>query len=156
MHRESKNKYSKELHRLDYNQIAAFDAEVTSGEALAFYNNSQIENAVVYRNKISGRVGNFIENYQVKVVVHDLEISSTCECDNERKICLHAIALLYGWVNDYQDFLNIDDVLRDVERMDKKQLLGIVANILQHAPHLAPAFLKKDPLDWNEIDPDPA
>ena len=155
MSAEKKNIFAKELQQLDYNQIAAFDEQATSGEALAFYDNSQIENAVVYQNRISGRVGNFIENYQVKVIVYGAEISSTCECDNERKICQHAIALLYGWVNDFEDFLNIDDVLRDIAKFEKKQLLEIVANILQHIPHLAPAFLKKKDLDWDEIDPDP-
>jgi len=151
----NKNKFSQELQKLDYNQVAAFDEEATRGEALAYYDSSQIENAVVFRNKISGRVGNYFENYQVKVIVNGPEISSTCECQNERKICLHAIALLYGWVNDSQDFVNIDEVLRDIEKMDKKQLLEIVANILQQAPHLAPVFLKKKIPDWDEIDPDP-
>jgi len=151
-----KQNFAKELQQLDYNQVAAFDEEATRGEALAFYDNCQIENAVVYRNKISGRVGNYIENYQVKVVVYGPEISSTCECDNERKICQHAIALLYGWVNDSEDFLNIDKVLCDIEKLDKKQLLEIVVNVLQHAPHLAPAFLKQKTLDWDEIELDPA
>ena len=81
------DKSSKEnsLQELGYDQIAAFDEEAAQGEALAYYDNSQIENAVVFRNKISGRVGNYFENYQVKVVVTGNEISSSCECDNERK-----------------------------------------------------------------------
>lgn len=143
------------LLELGYDQIAAFDEEATRGEALAFYDNSQIEDAVVYRNKISGRVGNYFENYQVKVVVSGNEISSTCECDNERKICRHAIALLYAWVNDAQDFLNISDVLYEIEKMDKERLIEIVTNIIQHEPHYAQTFLQKKEIDWDEIDPEP-
>ena len=143
------------LLELGYDQIAAFDEEATRGEALAYYDTSQIEGAVVFGNKISGRVGNYFENYQVRVAVSDNEISSTCECENERKICLHAIALLYAWVNDAQDFLNIDDVLQEIKKMDKDHLLDVVANILQHEPHMAQAFLKKTDIDWDEIDPVP-
>ena len=143
----------KKLQELSYEQIAAFDEEATRGEALAYYDNSQIEGAVVFRNKVSGRVGNYFENYLVKVSIYDNEISSACECDNERKICHHAIALLYAWVNDAQDFLNIATVLEEIEKMDKERLLDIVANILQHEPHMAQAFLKKKDLDWDEIEP---
>ena len=143
------------LLELGYEQIAAFDEEATRGEALAFYENSQIENAVVLRNKISGSVGNYFENFQVKVVVAGNEISSTCECDNERKICRHAISLLYAWVNDAQDFLNIADVLREIEKMDRQRLVDVVGNIIQHEPHMAQVFLKKKEIDWDEIDPEP-
>ncbi len=146
---------ARELRELGYDQIAAFDEEATRGEALAYYDNSQIEKAVVYRNKISGRVGNYFENYQVKIVIHGNEITSICECDSERRICRHAIALLYCWVNDAQDFLNVAEVLNKIEKVEKTRLLEIVANILQHEPHMAQAFLEKKMLDWDEIDPEP-
>jgi len=144
-----------ELQELGYEQVAAFDAEVTDGEALSYYENSQIENAVVYRNKISGRVGNFFENYDVRMTLHGQEMSSTCSCESERKICMHAIALLYAWVNDAPDFLNISSVLADIEKMDKATLMDIVANIIQQQPHMADIFLARKKLDWDEIDLDP-
>jgi len=145
----------KKLLELGYEQIAAFDEQVTLGEALAYYDNSQIENAVVFRNKLSGRVGNYFESYQVKITIYDNEISSTCECDNERKICRHAVALLYAWVNDSQDFLNIAEVLNQIEKMEKTRLVEIVANILQHEPHMAQLFLHNKEIDWDEIDQNP-
>ena len=128
---ENDDSISAELQSLGYAQIAAFDEEATEGEALLFYENSQIENAVVYKNKLSGRVGNFFENYEVRLELHGNEITSTCTCDSERKICLHAIALLYGWINDAADFMNLSHVLADIKKIDKSRLMDIVANIIQ-------------------------
>ncbi|MBN1465898.1 SWIM zinc finger family protein [candidate division KSB1 bacterium] len=143
-----------ELKNLDYAQIAAFDQEAADGEALLFYENSQIENAVVYRNKLSGRIGNFFENYDVRIELHGKEITNSCTCSSERKICLHAIALLYGWINDADDFMNLSHVLADIEKIAKSQLMDIVTNILQRQPHMAALFLARKKLDWDEIDID--
>ncbi len=144
-----------ELKNLGYEQVSAFDAEAADGEALSYYENSQVENAVVYRNKLSGRVGNFFEKYDVRLAMHGQEISSTCTCDKAPDICMHAIALLYAWVSDAPDFLNISDVLVDLEQMEKSKLLEIVANIIQQQPHMADVFLARKKLDWDEIDLDP-
>jgi hypothetical protein len=144
-----------ELRNLGYEQIAAFDADATNGEALLYYENSQVDNAVVYRNKISGRVGNFIEKFDVRLTLHGREISSSCSCDSSRKICQHAIALLYSWVNDASDFVNISNVLVDIAKLEKSQLLDIVVNIIQQQPHMADVFLAPKKPDWDEIDPDP-
>ena len=152
---ENDTTISTELKKLGYEQIAVFDEEATDGEALSFYENSQIENAVVYRNKISGRVGNFIEGYDVRLAVHANEITAACTCESERKMCMHAVALLYGWVNDADDFMNLSNVLTDIKKMKKSQLLDIVANIIQQQPHMADVFLAKKKLDWDEIDLDP-
>jgi hypothetical protein len=146
---------STELKNLGYEQIAAFDEEVTAGEALAFYENSQIEDAVVYQNKISGRVGNFIENYDVRLTVHGNEIINSCTCESDRKICLHAIALLYAWVNDAADFMNLSRVLADIEKMEKSRLMEIVANIIRKQPHMADIFLARKKPDWDEIESEP-
>ena len=152
---ENDDTISKELRTLGYEQVAAFDEEVAQGEALAFYENSQIENAIVYRNKISGRVGNFIENYKVRLTLHGNEITNACTCESNRKICVHAIALLYGWINDAADFMNLSHVLADIEKIEKSRLLDIVANIIQQQPHMADVFLARKKLDWDEIDPEP-
>ncbi len=152
---ENDDTIADELKKIGYEQIAVFDADATDGEALSYYENSQVENAVVYRNKISGRVGNFFEKYDVRITLHEQEIISTCTCDSGSELCVHAIALLYGWVNDAPDFLNIANVLNDLKKMDKAKLLEIVANIIQQQPHMAEIFLARKKLDWDEIDLDP-
>lgn len=144
-----------ELRNLGYQNITAFDEEATDGEAWAYYENSQIENAVVFHNKISGRVGNYFEKYDVRLTLHGREISSSCTCASDQNLCLHAIALLYGWVNDAADFVNLASVLIDIAKLDKAQLMNIVANIIQQQPHMADIFLARKKLDWDEIDPDP-
>jgi hypothetical protein len=152
---EQNDTIADELKKLGYEQVSAFDAEATDGEALSYYENSQVENAIVYRNKISGRVGNFFEKYDVRMALHGQEISSSCTCEKSPDICMHAIALLYTWVSDASDFLNISDVLADLEKMEKDKLLEIVANIIQQQPHMADVFLARKKLDWDEIDLDP-
>ena len=152
---KNENTIAAELRTLGYREIAAFDEDATDGEALAYYENSQIENAVVYRNKISGRVGNLFEKHDVRITLHGREISSSCTCQSERKICLHAISLLYGWVNDAPDFLNFANVLEDIATLEKSELLDIVANIIQQQPYMADIFIARKKLDWDEIDPEP-
>ena len=152
---ENDKTISRELRQLSYEHIASFDDEATMGEALTYYENSNIDNAVVYRNKISGRVGNYFENFDVKIAIHDKEISSSCSCDSEQKVCMHVIALLYGWINDAQDFMNISTVLAEIQKMKKERLVDIVANMLQKQPHMADIFLARKKPDWDEIDPEP-
>ncbi len=144
-----------ELRNLGYQEIAAFDEEATHGEALAYFENSQIQDAVVFRNKLSGRVGNFFETFHVRLAIHGNEIACSCTCDSERKICMHAISLLYAWVNDGDDFINLAHVIKKLETFDKAHLLDIVSNILEQQPHMAQLFLQKKKIDWDEIDSDP-
>ena len=146
---------AEELRYLTYQNIAAFDENVTDGESLAYYENSQIDNAIVYGNTLSGRVGNYFEKYDVKLVLNDREISSSCSCGNDRKICRHAIALLYAWIHDAADFVNIAEVLKIIKTFDKARLVEIVGNMLQNQPQLADVFLAKKKPNWNEIELNP-
>lgn len=152
---ENDSSISIELRNLGYPEIAAFDEEATHGEALGYYENSQIQDAVVFRNKLSGRVGNFFESFDVRLAIHGNEIACSCTCDSERKICMHAISLLYAWVNDGSDFTNLTHVISELENVEKSRLLEIVSNILQQQPHMAQQFLQKKNMDWDEIDRDP-
>ena len=142
---------------LSYSEVAAFDQAVTSGEALNYYDNSQINRATVYKNKISGRVGNYFDFYDVLVTFHGSELVSSCTCaeSTEHNVCVHAIALLYGWVNDGGDFTNVADALNKISELPRERLEIIIKNILRRHPHLIDDFLDPDRAEWDEIDQDP-
>ena len=144
-----------ELLNLNLDDITAFDDETVNGEGEAYYEQSQIIDAVVYRNKLFARVGNYFESHRVRITMHGRELTVRCSCDDDKRFCVHAVALLYAWVNDAPDFMNLSDVLTEIAEMDKARIMEIVMNILQQQPHLAGEFLKKIKPDWDEIDPEP-
>jgi hypothetical protein len=152
---EKKISIAEELLNLNYDDIVVFDEAAAENEALPYYEQSQILDAVVFRNKLSARVGNFFESNRVRLAMHGKELSSRCTCDSEKQVCIHAVVLLYAWVNDAQDFMNLADVLAEIETLEKSRVIEIVANILQQQPHLAGDFLQKNKPDWDEIDPNP-
>ncbi|HOY45253.1 MAG TPA: hypothetical protein PL189_10975, partial [bacterium] len=80
------------------------------------------------------------------------EIAGSCPCQRSRKICKHIIALLYSWVNDGGEFLDVEDVLTEVRAMKKEQLLVVIENIIRQNPEYAELFLKRQPPDWDEIE----
>lgn len=144
-----------ELLNLTFDDIASFDDETANGEGEAYYEQSQVIDAVVYRNKLFARVGNYFESHRVRVTMHGQELTARCTCDSDNRFCIHAITLLYAWVNDAPDFMNLSEVLTEIAEMDKARIMEIVVNILQQQPHLAGEFLKKIKPDWDEIDPEP-
>ena len=49
---------------------------------------------------------------------------------NAEEICIHAVALLYSWVDDSDAFANVAEALRQLEDMDKGELIQIIARML--------------------------
>ncbi len=146
---------SEELLGLTYDDVASFDDETLNGEGAAYYEQSQIMDAVVFRNRLSGRVGNFVEAHQVRVTTHGRELSCRCTCNSGKNICIHSMALLYAWVNDGEDFMNLSRVLEQIGDWSADRVREVVVNILQQQPHLAVRFLQKNIPEWDEIEPDP-
>ena len=136
---------------LGYEQISTLDQETTDGEGWEFYSTGQIQNATVFENKISGRVGNFTEEYHVEIVFIDDEIRSSCNCNHTGQICKHVLALLYGWVNDGEGFINVGDSLQELENYNRDRLLEIITNVIRHDPKNIERFLYSEP-SFDEID----
>ena len=137
---------------LRISHVEALDRRATLGKSEQYYQNAMISHASVYRNQLFARVGNFLESFEVSITVHGKEISSSCSCGNARKICKHTIALLYSWVNDSQDFLNIGKSLQEIQNLDRDRLVEIIVNILRHNPAYIDFFLSKRALEWDEIE----
>jgi hypothetical protein len=143
---------AQDLIDLQISHIEALDRRATQGKTQQYYENAMISRASVFRNQLFAQVGNFFESFEVSISVHGQEISGSCSCGNARKICKHTITLLYSWVNDRQDFLNIEQSLREIRNLDKDRLAEIIINILRHNPQYVDLFLSKRALEWDEIE----
>ncbi|HNS72220.1 MAG TPA: SWIM zinc finger domain-containing protein [bacterium] len=141
------------LQNLQLDEVETLDRETTGGKGLAYYESVLISRPTVFHNHLSGSVGNYVENFDVRITFHEHEIAGTCSCQRSRKICKHILALLYSWVNDAEEFLDVEEVLVTVRAMKKEELLGIVENIIRQNSGYADLFLKKPQLDWDEIEP---
>lgn len=142
-----------ELQNLELSQVESLDREATGGKGLSYYESALITRPSVFHNHISARVGNYLENFDVRVTFHENEIAGSCPCQRSRKICKHVVALLYSWVNDQEEFLDVEEVLTQVRAMKKEQLVGIVETIVRQNAELAEFFLQRQQPDWDEIDP---
>jgi len=149
------DKIASELLNLKIKQIEAFDRDITNGKAREYYESCEVTRATVFRNRLFGKVGNFVQSYDVEITVHGNEVVSSCICNNNRQICKHAVALLYSWVFDGNDFLNVANVLEEIDNLEKSRLMDIIKNMIRYNPNLVDIFLAKDKLDWDEIDSDP-
>ncbi len=149
------DKISEDLNSLDLAQIEALDRNATDGTSREYYESCQITSAIVYRNKISGIVGNFLESSKVEITIHGKEITSSCSCQKSREICIHAVSLLYSWVNDGIDFIDIEQALAQIRDMDKESLVEVISNIIRINPSYIDIFLAKHKPEWDEIDPNP-
>lgn len=149
------DKIVKELRSLQLSDVESLDQNVTSGKTYEFYGNSQLSSAIVYKNRLSGVVGNFVEMHQVEITLHEREIVSSCSCSKSREVCKHAVALLYSWVNDGSDFTNVEQVLHQIKKLKKEQLLDIITNIIRQNPKAIDLFLAKNKPNWDEIDLEP-
>ncbi len=121
---------SKFLYDIDESHLATLDQEATNGEAWQLYCDSYITRPTVFQNKISGRFKNFSEDQLVEVEIEEKQITTFCSTCRSGEICIHAVALLYAWVHDSDAFANVAESLRQLEDMDKEELIRIIARML--------------------------
>ena len=121
---------SKFLYDINESHVATLDEEATNGEARQLYCDSYITRPTVFLNKISGRFKNFSEDQLVEVEVEEKQITTFCSTCRSGEICVHAVALLYAWVDDSDAFADVAESLRQLEDMDKSELIQIIAQML--------------------------
>ena len=121
---------SKFLYDINESHVATLDKEATNGEAWQLYCDSYITRPTVFQNKISGRFKNFSEDQLVEVEIEEKQITTFCSTCRSGEICIHAVALLYSWVYDSDAFANVAESLRQLEDMDKGELIRLIARML--------------------------
>ncbi|MFQ5865463.1 MAG: hypothetical protein ACE5IW_09570 [bacterium] len=125
---------SHNLYDLTENQITTLDHEATDGEGWNCYCNGYISRPTVFQNKISGRFKNFVEDHYVEVKVEEDKLVTFCSTCRRGEICAHVVALLYSWIYDSEGFINVADSLKDLESLDKEQLIKIIGLMVLNDP----------------------
>ena len=148
---EEKYAITSELKNINERQITFLDQENTNGESWEYYCTGQIVKAVVHCNGISGTIREYLEEFNVEITVDEHEIISTCSCGLNDPVCKHVISLLYSWVNDREDFINIGNLVKRLYDMDKQELIEVMERIFQNDPAKA-RFIKKNDFDEDDFD----
>jgi uncharacterized Zn finger protein len=134
---------SPHLRALTHEQVALLDREVTEGMSWDFYCGSYIRHPTVLGKRVSGLVGDEIDEYFAEVQVDGRQLKTGCSCGSRSQICKHAVALLYGWVNDTEGFQNVAEILERLRTKDKESIIEIIGRILMF-DHRNLSFLDED------------
>jgi len=125
---------SPHLLNLTISQVVQLDQEATGGEGWQYYSNGHIMKATVFQNKLSGRVLDSSHIYFVEIKANARELLAYCNCNTNGYLCKHIVALLYSWVNDREDFIDVGKSLKKLENLDKKALIEIIGRMLLNDP----------------------
>ena len=140
-----------ELREINERQIGILDQENTDGEGWNYYCNGQIVRAAVLGNRISGTIREYTEEFDVVIRVDLHEVTTSCTCGTKQGVCKHIVALLYSWIHDKEDFINIGDQIKKLHNMEKQQLIDVIERIVQNDP-INVRFFSDYSLDFNELD----
>jgi len=115
-------------------QIGILDQENANGQGWDYYCNGQIIRAAVSGNRITGTVREYLQEFHVQIRVNGYEITTSCTCGTRTGVCKHIIALLYCWIHDKEDFINIGDQVKKLYAMEKQELIDVIERIIQNDP----------------------
>jgi len=123
-----------ELKEINERQVGILDQENTDGQGWDYYCNGQIIRAAVLGNRITGTIREYLEEFNVELRVDHHEITTSCTCGTRKGVCKHIVALLYSWIHDKEDFINIGDQIKKLYGMDKQELIDVIERIVQNDP----------------------
>jgi uncharacterized Zn finger protein len=115
---------------MTHEQVELLDQRATEGASWEFYCGSYIHHPAVFGHKLSGKVQDAIDEYFTEIRISDKEMVTDCSCGERSGVCKHAIALLYGWVEDSDGFVNVADTLERLRHKDQEDLLEILGRII--------------------------
>ncbi|NOZ61215.1 MAG: hypothetical protein GXO74_06000 [Calditrichaeota bacterium] len=147
------NKIVEELMNISERMVALLDNENTDGESWDYYCNGQVVKAAVFRNKITATVREVVDEFQIQIIADGRQLLSSCSCGARDRLCKHVISLLYSWVNDREDFLDVGRMVENLDSMEKSELVEVIERILRTDPSKA-RFLKRRYEDEFDVDED--
>jgi hypothetical protein len=118
------------LRAITHDEVVRLDQQATEGASWEFYCGSYIHHPTVFGHKMSGLVQDAVDEYFTQIRVDNKGMVAGCTCSERTGICKHAIALLYGWVDDNEGFMNVADVLERLRDKDKDELLAILGRVI--------------------------
>ena len=151
------NKYpvSDALRSITQEQVTELDQESTGGEGWEYYSKGFVSGATVCQDVLLGQIRELSAVNNVEIKVRGQEIYTSCSCSRTGGVCHHAIALLYAWVDDAENFIDVGKAINELAQLDKEQLVKILQRILIRAPKfisLAVGRFTEEDSDVNEED----
>jgi uncharacterized Zn finger protein len=141
---------SPELRQISERQISILDQENTNGEGWEYYCTGQIVQAAVLKNRISGTIREYLEEFHVQIQIDEHEVVTSCSCDTGEVVCKHIVALLYSWINDTEDFVNIGNLVKRLYKMEKQDLIDALERVIQSDPRNI-RFLERPEFNENDL-----
>lgn len=107
----------------------------TLGERVAEYVDSE---SMTHRIKIDEMLHCRIQgNFGIYQTTYDLSENgekTTCDCPAEYRPCKHSLALAETYEIVPESFIDIKDILKEIQRKTKSELLEIIREMIQCAP----------------------
>jgi len=148
---EETYKISHELKYINERQVGILDQENIDGEGWEYYCTGQIIRAAVLGNRITGTIREYFDEFNVEIRVDSHEVTTSCSCGTRQGVCKHIVALLYSWINDKDDFINIGDKMKQLHGMKKQELIDVIERIIQNDP-INVRFFRDRSLDGDGLD----
>ncbi len=115
-------------------------SDKTFFKGLGYYEGGNVLSAVKIENILYAQVlGSAAKPYEVRASINDSEISTECTCP-VGFMCKHGVALLLKWVHEPTSFIDADQFLLSLERINKSEIISIIEKILKHNPFLITEF----------------
>ncbi|MGI0071273.1 MAG: SWIM zinc finger family protein [Thermoplasmata archaeon] len=80
--------------------------------------------------------------------------ASDCTCPSEYVPCKHVAALLETYQRNPRSFVDLDQVLKQLEKRDPKELLGVVRQMARETPSVLAVLGVKGFQKLDEYDPE--
>jgi uncharacterized Zn finger protein len=140
------------LNTITSEQVIHLDQDNTNGDGWTYYCNGQILCANVFKDEISGVIHEFVEDFSARVKVDDYSLTCSCSCSSDGVVCKHIVALLYSWVYDRQEFVDLNSVIENLHNIDKESIIKMIERFLVDDPRNLEIFKKTKELEDIEVD----
>ncbi|MCD6474123.1 MAG: hypothetical protein J7K47_04370 [Thermoplasmata archaeon] len=120
------------LEKLGEKDIEKLFDPVIRQRGYEYFEDEAVVNPVAFENKIMATVVG-TANYITSIEVKNNELHFSCTCPYEGR-CKHEAALLYAWIKRRDDFLNIEEILNNLRKMDKEEIISVIEDAIRVNP----------------------
>jgi len=98
-----------------------------------YFERGNVINLVSFENKIMATVAG-TANYITSIEIKDNELHISCTCPYEGN-CKHAAALMYAWMKRRKDFIDMEEILNRLKKMDKEEIISVIKEAIYLNPN---------------------
>lgn len=108
-------------------------------KGLDYYEGGNVLTTVKIENRLYAQVlGSAAKPYEVRASINEV-ISTECTCP-VGSMCKHGVALLLKWIHEPSSFIDANQFLLSLEKMNKGEIISIIEKILKQNPSLINEF----------------